>query len=1261
MPGPDAGKPPAHAGGAGTEQLTRLSWEADQIRRQAEGDAEGILRELSRTGTAITADVIAVLESIFETADGQIAALERQAGRAFPRPNNGAPAPAATSPPPPPAAPAAPPPQAPPPRPVAPPQPVAPPPPPAAPPPTRERPRRPAPPPPAPRPRRREADRPLSRLSDGLRPHLAPLAILFLIDLLVLRNVLFGSGVPDAVDGGFVYSALSYFDLHGLDAFSIWLSYPFGEVQQFSHYWLLAALPDSLGEVGRVEGVMVVTVLIASLGAYGLAAWLTRDPVAAGLAAALYALTPFFIAEIVGGHVNVGISYAVGPLAIWAIWVALRTGSRSAMVSLGLAGSALYMLTTGQGIYWLLPMICIALGELLLASGRGEVVPQLRRLGRTVGIAAGVFLLASAAQLLPTLAGARGAYTEGGASYYIEQLSIHERYSLPIVKTILGEPVEDYTIPSVGFPDRFFDGAVAPLAVAILLLIAAQALWKVRDRRSVLLAVPLLASWLLASGPEGPIGPIYRYLWAHLPFFSLLRVPNRWLMVAMLCLALLIALTLAGRRDESAKPGILSRLLPSLRGLSPRAKLAGTVAAMTVIVGGYALVSGIPTRELPPEYERSYSALRAEPGDWRMLTTPYFQSWMETGAAEDSDVEIASDLGYTSTFWHGRGTVGRGGWDPRAARFASYIEEEMERGVNPSLTKLLGAASVRFIGLNPYPASETVAGQNPYFRSQEGLTPVSGENGIEIYENGFAMPQGYVTSRECIVAGNMNVLGDLAALPGFDFRRVSVRFADQIAAVNGTDALRSTLQGASCLIVAPGGDELMAQLLGEVDTRDALDFAEPTWDRLAVPPSLDNGAEPSTGVNVPPGETLSAQITAPDSGSYRLWVAGIQEPQAGDLEVRVDGEPAGLVSLASSGGRGVRWVRTISLSLDDGQHTVDLVNLAGTANRAATLTKISLVPTSEGVWIPEPGTGEVITETGGVGPLSAATPALGPSVLTEPWGRLESDEDSVEATVTGTSGVALRVPESDRTYFTLATAAAGPVDPYAPIALRFKGAASGRTFLLLAEFDDTGERAAGFSFVDTSRGPRTLVFSPLQPSFVSTIPDWSRVRRFKISSTSKTALREPVSFEGPFTVQNMSLKPAFTSGGRPWAGPALGPEAVPALDPPDQLIANSADLAPGLPAGELNFMQSYNSGWKLDSGSGEHSVALGFANSYTLDGTAQPTEVSFKPARWGTVGSVISLLAWLGFAGLAVFLMLRRPPAPPPTPRDGEEQATAVT
>src|SRR5207245_9864115 len=68
-----------------------------------------------------------------------------------------------------------------------------------------------------------------------------PLVVLTILDLLMLRNLLLTSGPPASIDSGFTYSLLPFFSDHNTHAFTGWLSWPLGQVQHYSAYWLLAA------------------------------------------------------------------------------------------------------------------------------------------------------------------------------------------------------------------------------------------------------------------------------------------------------------------------------------------------------------------------------------------------------------------------------------------------------------------------------------------------------------------------------------------------------------------------------------------------------------------------------------------------------------------------------------------------------------------------------------------------------------------------------------------------------------------------------------------------------------------------------------------------------------------------------------------------------------------------------------------------------------------------------------------------------------
>ena len=639
------------------------------------------------------------------------------------------------------------------------------------------------------------------------RGHLLPLALLGFLVVMMLRHLLFTGGVPASMDSGFLYSRLPLFDRYGMTGFSVWLPDSFGQVQQYSVYWLLAAFNGVFhNPLAVYKGAVLATVLVAAWGSYGLAHWLSGSRLAATIAAGLYVFSPFSVAIWLVGHLDVGISYAVGPLALWALWAALRSGRTAPMVGLGLAGSALFLLTTGQGIYWLLPMGLIAAFELTSQSRTHHKRIVLRRVALTAGVSALVFVLASAVQLIPYAAGAKAPFVSGGSHYYIQQLSVHAKYSLPLQDDVLGVPqATRYLSPDVTIAASGLDGVLYKVVAVALLAIALAAL-ATRRRRSALALLPaVLIAWLLASGPNGPIGPVYHELYDHLPFFSFLRVPNRWLMVSTLGLSMLTALTIASLQETTFDRE------RSRRSRELGARVVVLAACLGLFAGSYGLIHGLPTRKPPADYAEAYSTLRADHRDWRILTTPYYQSWMDSNDQPGFPVIYASDLGHTSTYWHAHPGLDRGGWDPRAARFATYLSELTEQGTSRSLTKLLGAVGVKYVGVDPHRAMEVVSGQNPFFERQAGLSQVERAGNVRIYRNRYALPQGFHVGTSCLISGGFHVLGDLAEQPSFRFDRVGVRFADQIAALNGRGALASALASSSCLILAPGGRQALVR------------------------------------------------------------------------------------------------------------------------------------------------------------------------------------------------------------------------------------------------------------------------------------------------------------------------------------------------------------------------------------------------------------------------------------------------------------------
>ena len=313
------------------------------------------------------------------------------------------------------------------------------------------------------------------------------------------------------------------------------------------------------------------------------------------------------------------------------------------MIGFGLAGSALFLLTTGQGVYWLLPLACVAGMELTVGADRGRRAAV--ALLETTLVSGAAFMLTSAVQILPSLYGARAPYVANANSLYISQLSIHAKYSLPFIKGVLGVPREIYLSGAQTVGAAPFNAEPFEIAGFMLVVLAAVSLVVSGFRIASALFLSAVAAWLLAAGPYGPLHQVYLLLYSHVPYFRLIRAPNRWLMVSGLAVSTCTALSLAR----------VQRLRPTGFIRSPQ-RLARRLAILAIVLGlamgSYGLSNGFPAWNLPRPYAKSYSPLASDPGEWRILTTPFWQAWTLAGKRFNRHESLKADLGFTSSVWH---------------------------------------------------------------------------------------------------------------------------------------------------------------------------------------------------------------------------------------------------------------------------------------------------------------------------------------------------------------------------------------------------------------------------------------------------------------------------------------------------------------------------------------------------------------------------------------------------------------------------------
>ena len=1109
---------------------------------------------------------------------------------------------------------------------------------------------------------RRRSNRPQRTvLVDFLKYHSLPLVILVTSTLVLFRTWISGR-YPGGTDSAFLYSGVVFYQTHGLHFFTVWLPTPFGQVSQYSLYWLLSMLLPVLKNVLFTYDLVAVSIaLISAFGLYAISWSWSRSRLGALAAAIFYSFSPFSIAQWLSGHLDVQVSMALGPLIIWCIDQVFDAGSKRAALGLGLSASALLLLTTGQAAYWTLAAAIFVAGKCIINSR--DIVATLQRCAPGTILAVVSFAAASAVQLLPWFFGAHAGFA-GDQPIAIAALAEHAKHSLPFQSGIIGIPRETW-LP-LGSNLSFVPFGSLPFIlpqIGIIILAFLSVLTRKRSFCLILLILTVVA-WLIAAGPSGPIGGIYNFLWQHIIYFRDLRVPNRWLMLSSFAISTMLAISIgaATARFKSLKEaGALSlnraRSRHSFIGRTQHLEHARAVFHTTLLVviagsllilnGGAILAQGLPTITPPRTYARAYLALQQTAGDWRVLTVPFGQTMMAAPAYGDSE-GTAADLGYVSSLYTGRSVVGNGGWDPNASQFTTFLADLVNQGVDRHLSGLLGAADIRYVVSNPEAPVQVPWGQTEFLSSQQGLRRVSSGSGITVLENPLAQSQVVQPTSSCVIAGGYPVLEDLTENPSFSFMKTAVYFADQVVETSGWSALVRMVSHNHCLIMGPGAEGELQVLRGSVASAQAVSIAPSKWAWHPIDPLLDSQAGPSGSVRIPTGNQLIWNTAARIAGAYRVWVRIMRQPDAAVASVTVNGVPVGPMSPTFPTTVGYQWLPTRLFHLNGGPLRVVLTG--ENHGLSPEVAEIALVRGDGKQGVP-PG----IRRSWLVLDEDALDTTLYPQlaidwshpIITSPWnasvGLTAEHGRRSETTLSSTGAV--------RQVSSLAQAKLpSKINPADPLALKFQGNGSGAMFNL--NFFFKGGYRESFSFQDSTEQSRLLFFTPqegrpavrptsqtgIQYRYFSSdlqVPDWNQLERVTLSTTSLIQPGGRIRIAGPFRVQLTHPLPYFV-GRLPSALPRS--ISVPGPRLTTAMVSTTASLE-RLRRGILDFSQSFDPHWQLTGAETSiHTVELGFENSYFVEKGARHATLTYSLEPVGKVGTIISVFAWcIGLTSLLIW------------------------
>lgn len=395
---------------------------------------------------------------------------------------------------------------------------------------------------------------------------------------------------------------------------------------------------------------------------------LTRVPLAAALAASIFALNTWTIALVQRGHIPSLDAYAILPLVVWASMRLLQqpTPARSlAWVAL-LTAQILYDLR-----YAYIALIACAVFALvwLTRTGFSRFVPLLKVVPWMLAGA----IAFNAYWLLPQFAAPAGLPV--GYDMLEGLLSASSVQTLAYSLTLFA-PFYHYVQGSNGFSAA----AVEP-AFYVIVIAAAISLVLVRRRvYAVALGILAIASIAIVAGPASPIGWVDRFAFLHVPGMKLFRDISKFTALEAFSFAAIIGLGFA--RFAAI---LRARALPGGRGL--------VVACAVVAIGLYGLLmrdaynpirfSNFAAATHTAQDEQLQRFLDAQPGYFRTLIFPTLRPNLLS-----TDVHPLAAADYFTFFLPSDGGV---------ADVFSEAEPLLQRFKSPLIPAWLAQGSVRYL------------------------------------------------------------------------------------------------------------------------------------------------------------------------------------------------------------------------------------------------------------------------------------------------------------------------------------------------------------------------------------------------------------------------------------------------------------------------------------------------------------------------------------------------------------------------------------
>lgn len=562
------------------------------------------------------------------------------------------------------------------------------------------------------------------------------------------------------------------------------------------------------------------------------------------------------------------------------------------------------------------------------------------------------------------------------AAFFIIPLLLHSFWILPIaLQALLGHFFEraaspvgylplqllvgdsplmelPYTLRLTGYHGAFFRYVgmhdigdwVLNLGYLMSILAFATVLFKPKRKEVIFAALLALTGVLIASAQRGPLGPLWYWLFAHLPFLWIFRDPNYWIHLTTLGYALLLGFLAQFLMGRTKRATLEIYFKYKNRNLSLNRYLVVLLLLTLIIFYGSPYLTGdfggfMQTYAYSEDHRNLWQWSNDNPEDFRILSTqgPYPNFY---NGADRWGYDMMVVYGGKPGFYFGKV------YDPQIVRFF-YKTIQEERTEN--LGELLGLMNIKYLvfDTNKRPGVTDVVSisrQFPEeaFTNDKILTTLSeqkdifssGQNGsIQIYENAKYLPHIFPISQIALYAGNLDGLISMSYMENMYLKDLGMVFVNQgPRAVLSPEDLETLAHNPSVKVVIQEGHllDLLITACPQKQVFNLFDYVEDGLPTQGWRPlwwlwyNWHYQAELMRVVFTFIPSTLTIPYSIEEDSEYHLFLKPYFGPKASLLRVSSDNVTIGEVTTRAVADPGFQWVDMGSFSLQSGSHRLQI-------------------------------------------------------------------------------------------------------------------------------------------------------------------------------------------------------------------------------------------------------------------------------------------------------------------------------------------------